>query len=119
MLAHYALPVSQQKSSFGSSLLRKASPNANEALRYCLRGIGSGRRARIVPLGLPRLGQREAERWVRQLRTAFSKQLAIVPKGFPLAQEDDEFSAEIRQMVVGRYRMVVYHRRAQSSRAPR
>lgn len=51
-------------------------------------------------------GKREAERWVRQLRTAFSEQLAIVPKGFPLAPEDDEFSAEIRQMVVGRYRVL-------------
>ena len=30
----------------------------------------------------------------------------MVPKGFPLAPEDDEFSEEIRQMVVGRYRVL-------------
>ena len=50
-------------------------------------------------------GRKEAQRWVRQLRVAVSKQLSIVPKGFPLAPEDDEFSEEIRQMVVGRYRV--------------
>jgi len=49
-------------------------------------------------------GKREAQQWAHQLRTAVFKQLAIVPKGFPLAPEDDEFSEEIRQMIVGRYR---------------
>ena len=29
-----------------------------------------------------------------------------MPKGFPLAPEDDEFSEEIRQMIVGRYRVL-------------
>ena len=51
-------------------------------------------------------GKQEAKQWVRQLRTAVSQQLAIVPKGFSLAPEDDEFSEEIRQMVVGRYRVL-------------
>ena len=51
-------------------------------------------------------GKQEAKQWVRQLRTAASQQLAIVPKGFSLASEDDEFSEEIRQMVVGRYRVL-------------
>ena len=51
-------------------------------------------------------GKHEAQRWVRQLRTAVSEQLAVVPKAFPLAPEDDEFAEEIRQMIVGRYRIV-------------
>lgn len=51
-------------------------------------------------------GKREAQRWIRELRTAISKQLSIVPKGFPLAPEDDEFSEEIRQMILGRYRVL-------------
>jgi plasmid stabilization system protein ParE len=51
-------------------------------------------------------GKREAQRWVRELRTAVLRQLSIVPKGFPLAAEDAEFSEEIRQMVVGRYRVL-------------
>jgi len=51
-------------------------------------------------------GKKEAQRWVRQLRTAVSTQLALVPKGFPLAPEDDEFSQEIREMIVGRYRVL-------------
>jgi len=51
-------------------------------------------------------GRRKAQQWARQFRTAVLKQLAVVPKGFPLAPEDDEFSEEIRQMVVGRYRLL-------------
>jgi plasmid stabilization system protein ParE len=51
-------------------------------------------------------GKREAQRWGRQLRTAVSRQLTIVPRGFPVAPEDDEFPEEIRQMVVGRYRVL-------------
>ena len=51
-------------------------------------------------------GKHEAQQWVRQLRTAVSQQLAIVPKGFPLAPENHEFSVEIRQMMVGRYRVL-------------
>jgi plasmid stabilization system protein ParE len=51
-------------------------------------------------------GKREAQQWARQLRTAIFKQLGLLPKGFPLSPEDDEFSEEIRQMVVGRYRVL-------------
>jgi len=51
-------------------------------------------------------GKREAQQWVRQLRTAVSKQLRVLPKRFPLAPEDNEVSEEIRQMVVGRYRVL-------------
>ena len=56
-------------------------------------------------------GKKEAHRWVRQLRIAISKQLSLVPKGFPLAPEADEFSEEIRQMIVGRYRVLFTVRR--------
>ena len=51
-------------------------------------------------------GKREAVRWVRQLRTSVFKQLSLVPKGFPLAPEDNEFSDEVRHMIVGRYRVL-------------
>ena len=51
-------------------------------------------------------GEKEAQRWVRELRTAISKQLSLVPQGFPVAPEDDEFTEEIRQMIVGRYRVL-------------
>ena len=51
-------------------------------------------------------GKKEAQRWIRQLREAVFSQLALIPKGFPLAPEDDEFSEEIRQMIVGRYRVL-------------
>ena len=51
-------------------------------------------------------GKKAAQRWVRELRAAVLNQLALIPKGFPLAPEDEEFSEEIRQMVVGRYRVL-------------
>jgi plasmid stabilization system protein ParE len=58
-------------------------------------------------------GKKEAQRWVRELRTAVSTQLSLVPRGFPLAPENDEFSEEIRQMIVGRYRVLFTVRKRQ------
>jgi plasmid stabilization system protein ParE len=34
-------------------------------------------------------GKHEAQQWVRQLRKAVTNQLAVVPKAFPLAPEDE------------------------------
>ena len=51
-------------------------------------------------------GKRQAQQWTRQLRSAVIEQLGIVPNGFPLAPEDSEFTEEIRQMIVGRYRVL-------------
>ena len=51
-------------------------------------------------------GKRAAQKWVRELRSAVRKQLAVAPKAFPLAPEDSEFTDEIRQMVIGRYRLL-------------
>jgi plasmid stabilization system protein ParE len=51
-------------------------------------------------------GKAQAQKWLRELRKAISQQLAIVSKGFPLAPENDEFLEEIRQMIIGRYRVL-------------
>jgi len=51
-------------------------------------------------------GKREAQQWAREFRTAVSKQLSVAPNAFPLAPENDEFAEEIRQMVIGRYRVL-------------
>ena len=51
-------------------------------------------------------GKVEAKKWARDLRTAVLKQLRVTPKGFPLAPEDNEFPEEIRQMIVGGYRVL-------------
>jgi plasmid stabilization system protein ParE len=51
-------------------------------------------------------GKKEAQTWVRELRKAVTRQLSILPKAFPPAPEDDEYSEKIRQMVVGRYRVL-------------
>ena len=51
-------------------------------------------------------GKKEAQQWARELRAAVSRQLSLVPRGFRLAPENEDFSEEIRQMVVGRYRVL-------------
>ena len=51
-------------------------------------------------------GKRVAQKWVRELRTAILRQLSVTPKAFPLAPEDGEFAEKIRQMTVGRYRVL-------------
>jgi plasmid stabilization system protein ParE len=57
-------------------------------------------------MGCRARGKREAHQWVRKLRSAVFEQLGVVPKAFPLAPENDEFLEEIRQMIVGRYRVL-------------
>jgi plasmid stabilization system protein ParE len=56
--------------------------------------------------GLRVWGKRQAHIWARKLREAVLNNLGIVPKAFPLAPEDNEFSVEIRQMVIDRYRVL-------------
>ena len=51
-------------------------------------------------------GKRIAQKWARELRIAILKQLSVTPMAFPLAPEDVEFAEEIRQMAVGRYRVL-------------
>lgn len=57
------------------------------------------------------IGKKEAQQWVRQLRTAVSKLLSLMPKGFPLAPENDELTKRFAQMMVGRYRVLFTVRR--------
>jgi plasmid stabilization system protein ParE len=58
-------------------------------------------------------GKAEAQRWVRRLRSAVLGQLGVAPKAFPLAPEDEEFSEEIRHMVVARYRVLFTVRKSE------
>jgi len=51
-------------------------------------------------------GKKQAEQWIRELRIAVLRQLSVLPGGLPLAPEDNEFSEEIRQLIVGRYRVL-------------
>jgi plasmid stabilization system protein ParE len=51
-------------------------------------------------------GSRQARKWVRELRSSILKQLAMMPAAFSLAPENDEFDEDIRQMIVGRCRVI-------------
>ena len=56
-------------------------------------------------------GQKEwgagaARKWYKLLKKTVRQTLCIVPLGFPLAPENSVYAAEIRQMTVGRYRVL-------------
>lgn len=51
-------------------------------------------------------GKAQARKWMNELRAAILGQLGTIPNGFPFAPESDEFQEEIRQLMVGRYRVL-------------
>ena len=51
-------------------------------------------------------GEKNAKLWVQRLRRSFRKQLASMPLACPLAPESDQLSVSIRQLIVGRYRVL-------------
>jgi plasmid stabilization system protein ParE len=51
-------------------------------------------------------GKARARKWAHNLHASITKQLTTIPTGFPLAPENDEFREKIRQMIVGRYRVL-------------
>lgn len=57
-------------------------------------------------MGLPRVGKEAAQQWAKDLRSSVEKTLKIFPLGQPLAPESEDAPFEIRQMLVGRYRVL-------------
>ena len=55
--------------------------------------------------GCRQWGVAQANKWLRELRGAIRK-LSVLPESHPLAPEDDEFAETIRQLIVGRYRVL-------------
>ena len=51
-------------------------------------------------------GQDNAKLWVRKLRRAVRKQLTSLPLACPLAPESEQLGVSIRQLIVGRYRVL-------------
>jgi plasmid stabilization system protein ParE len=51
-------------------------------------------------------GEENAKAWVRKLRLTFRKQLTSMPLSCPLAPESEDFNVYIRQLIVGRYRVL-------------
>jgi plasmid stabilization system protein ParE len=51
-------------------------------------------------------GKHQAQRWARDLRSAIQQQLKHFPTGLPLAPENENSTDEIRQLIVGRYRVL-------------
>jgi len=51
-------------------------------------------------------GVERAHKWARELRGAILTKLALTPLGFPVAPDSNEFGEEVRQMIVGRYRVL-------------
>jgi plasmid stabilization system protein ParE len=51
-------------------------------------------------------GKTKAKQWVRELRAGITKRLAVFQESCPLAPESEELGIPIRQMIVGRYRVL-------------
>ena len=51
-------------------------------------------------------GKENAKLWVPKLRRAIRKQLTSLPLDCPLAPESEELSVSIRQLIIGRYRVL-------------
>lgn len=51
-------------------------------------------------------GVEQANKWVRELRQTCLHQLATLPERHPIAPENGEFSETVRQMIIGRYRVL-------------
>ncbi len=51
-------------------------------------------------------GVEAANRWVREFRTTIFKMLGSFPVSQPLAPDNDEYEVEVRQLIVGRYRVL-------------
>jgi len=56
--------------------------------------------------GCRKWGKQRAQQWARELRNVSKQQLSLFPQGFPLAPENSESAGEIRQVIVGRYRVL-------------
>jgi plasmid stabilization system protein ParE len=61
--------------------------------------------ARSYAWGVREWGSARAKTWARELRAAI-RGLAELPERHPLAPESDEFDFDIRQLIVGRYRIL-------------
>ena len=51
-------------------------------------------------------GEQDAKLWVRKLRRAITKQLTSLPSACPLAPESEQLGVTIRDLIVGRYRVL-------------
>jgi plasmid stabilization system protein ParE len=51
-------------------------------------------------------GRTPAHKWLRQLRDTIKKRLTQSPEGCPLAPESSDLGVVIRQLVIGRYRVL-------------
>lgn len=56
--------------------------------------------------GCKNWGEDAARRWYVETRNSVRKLLSLFPLGQSIAPEDDEYDVEVRQMIIGRYRVV-------------
>ncbi len=56
--------------------------------------------------GVRNWGVGQAKKWVTHLRGSINDQLSQFPKGCPLAPDRDLDAEDVRQLIVGRYRVL-------------
>ena len=56
--------------------------------------------------GIENWGEQEAFRWARQFRSETQRKLAVFPLGLSRAPEREDSVFDIRQLIIGRYRVL-------------
>lgn len=62
--------------------------------------------AESVAWGVENWGENQAWRWYADIRSSIRQMLSTFPLSQPIARDADEYEVEVRQMNVGRYRVL-------------
>ena len=60
----------------------------------------------VIAWGIEYWGEQPSFRWAREFRNRIERSLAVAPLGCPLAPESEFVSVEVRQLILGRYRVL-------------
>jgi plasmid stabilization system protein ParE len=66
----------------------------------------AGEFAASVQWGYENWGEEETWHWYAKIRSSIRDTLSIFPLSHPIAPDSEEYEIEVRQMVIGRYRIL-------------
>lgn len=62
--------------------------------------------ATSIQWGCENWGEEETWRWYREMKSKIVRVLSTSPLGWPIAPDNAEYEVEVRQMSIGRYRIL-------------
>ena len=64
--------------------------------------------ASAIQWGIDNWGEEKTWFWYRKTRNKIQNKLSFTPLSCPIAPDDEEYEVEVRQMILGRYR-ILFH----------